>query len=134
MTAAQAPTTTGLDPITKRCKTCGEVKPASEFYRARTNRDGLMTECRACNAERRREVEQRARAAMGEEAYLEHKRSITARSRSNPEVRRRGVAITNARGAALERLALMYPKAFDHLLREERSARGLPPVPNRVAG
>jgi len=33
---------------TKRCKTCGEVKPASAFYKNATLSDGLSSSCKEC--------------------------------------------------------------------------------------
>ncbi len=32
----------------KPCKKCGEVKPLTEFHRARDNRDGHRNECKSC--------------------------------------------------------------------------------------
>ena len=36
-------------PEEKRCSSCGEVKPRSEFHRQRGKPDGLQTKCRQCN-------------------------------------------------------------------------------------
>jgi len=33
----------------KRCKKCGQVKPLSEFYRAKGAADGYRNDCRVCN-------------------------------------------------------------------------------------
>lgn len=33
---------------TKRCSTCKETKPASEFYKNRSTKDGLAYECKMC--------------------------------------------------------------------------------------
>lgn len=124
--------TAALDPLTKECKHCGEVKPASEFYRAATNRDGLKTRCRSCEVAYVKAKAQRRRDLMGEEAWAAHQRAIQAKARSNPKARQRAAAASGARAAALERLAQMYPRAFAQFHREERSLRGLPPGPNRL--
>ncbi|WP_340382021.1 endonuclease VII domain-containing protein [Streptomyces sp. SS7] len=39
----------------KLCRTCGEVKPHSEWHRNATASDGLSTRCRSCRAERGRQ-------------------------------------------------------------------------------
>jgi hypothetical protein len=37
-------------PVTeKRCRRCGETKPASDFYREKRASDGLKTECKECH-------------------------------------------------------------------------------------
>lgn len=33
----------------KRCSECGEHKPASQFYKNRTNKDGLFGKCKLCS-------------------------------------------------------------------------------------
>ena len=33
----------------KRCSECGEHKPASHFYKNRTNKDGLFGKCKVCS-------------------------------------------------------------------------------------
>ncbi|GAA3773619.1 endonuclease VII domain-containing protein [Streptomyces chiangmaiensis] len=39
----------------KLCRTCGEIKPHSEWHRNATASDGLSTRCKACRAVRGRE-------------------------------------------------------------------------------
>lgn len=39
---------------TKRCKTCGDVKPLEDYYKKPTNKDGRQGSCRDCEKERRR--------------------------------------------------------------------------------
>lgn len=34
--------------MTKTCKKCGETKAFTEFYKARTNKDGLTNMCKLC--------------------------------------------------------------------------------------
>lgn len=41
-------------PAEKRCSTCGETKPASEFNRNRSHSTGLQGRCRVCDQERAR--------------------------------------------------------------------------------
>jgi 5-methylcytosine-specific restriction endonuclease McrA len=36
----------------KRCTKCGEIKPESEFYKAKGTRDGLRGDCKTCFAAR----------------------------------------------------------------------------------
>ena len=36
---------------TKRCSSCGEIKPLTEFHRRRAAKDGRQSRCRACNIE-----------------------------------------------------------------------------------
>lgn len=57
------------DHATKRCRKCGEVKPAGQFYRDRSKRDGYRNSCRECEREhdRRRYPERR-------DAHLENSR------------------------------------------------------------
>lgn len=33
----------------KQCSECGEHKPASHFYKNRTNKDGLFGKCKLCS-------------------------------------------------------------------------------------
>lgn len=37
-----------LPVATKNCRTCGEAKTLDRFYAAKSNRDGLNTQCKAC--------------------------------------------------------------------------------------
>lgn len=36
--------------MTKYCPKCGEIKPPSAFSKARTNKDGLRTDCKVCTS------------------------------------------------------------------------------------
>jgi len=36
----------------KKCRDCGQIKPGSEFYSARANRDGLHSYCKKCQNRR----------------------------------------------------------------------------------
>lgn len=44
------PITTML--TTKKCKTCGLVKPVTEFYKCANTKDGLYGECMVCKSEK----------------------------------------------------------------------------------
>lgn len=35
--------------VEKRCSECGQHKPASHFYKNRTNKDGLFGKCKVCS-------------------------------------------------------------------------------------
>ncbi|MFF3939503.1 endonuclease VII domain-containing protein [Streptomyces phaeofaciens] len=48
----------------KLCRTCGEVKPHSEWHRNTTASDGLSTRCKACRAERGRRDHLRRRYGL----------------------------------------------------------------------
>lgn len=51
---------------TKRCTGCEEVKPVSEFYRNRSNGDGLAHYCKSCEAERKRKYYEANREKIAE--------------------------------------------------------------------
>jgi hypothetical protein len=53
----------------KLCRTCGEVKPHSEWHRNAGASDGLSTRCKAC------------RAALGREDHLTRKYGLSASER-----------------------------------------------------
>lgn len=40
----------------KECSRCGYWKPLSEFFRDKGKKDGRVTACRSCSAERKREL------------------------------------------------------------------------------
>jgi hypothetical protein len=58
-----------FDSASKRCKTCGEVKPLGEYTKDRDKRDGHRGSCREC--ERRRD---RRRYQENRDAKLEYQR------------------------------------------------------------
>lgn len=53
----------------KLCRTCGEIKPHSEWHRNATASDGLSTRCKAC------------RAIQGRERHLQRQYGITEAER-----------------------------------------------------
>ena len=81
------------DPATKRCNTCGHVKPLSEFHRLAAASDGRQYTCKQCragNARRSREANPEAareRQARYREANREALRQKGRQYASRPEVR-----------------------------------------------
>jgi len=73
-------TISGIPHDFKKCSKCGEIKPLSEFARCAKSRDGLKSECKTCQAERRRRY------------YAEHAEEERERARryhaEHPEERR----------------------------------------------
>lgn len=61
-------------PTEKRCRDCGEVKPASEFWRRKASPDGLALYCRECFGLRNAAKYRKKQAAIGKEAraYRRH--------------------------------------------------------------
>ncbi|MFE9119255.1 endonuclease VII domain-containing protein [Streptomyces sp. NPDC007172] len=55
----------------KQCRTCGEVKPHSEWHRNATASDGLSTRCKAC------------RAVQGREGHLKRQYGMTKADRDS---------------------------------------------------
>ena len=76
----------------KTCKTCGETKPLSEFYKSPANRDGLKGDCKTCYQAKRSTPEAKARknAAQNKKYHSDpsyaHKKNEHQRSwqKSNP--------------------------------------------------
>lgn len=65
--------TTPLKTNTKKCRTCLKEQPAGEFYKHKTGRDGLSTQCKSCKItdtrlrneiERSSRLQRRARVTM----------------------------------------------------------------------
>jgi adenine-specific DNA methylase len=76
----------------KQCRHCGVEKPASEFYPAIRNRDGLHSYCKPCNLARTREWVKRhpvKRALWGRRWRTENaervRKNIQAWRAANPE-------------------------------------------------
>jgi Recombination endonuclease VII len=53
--------------LTKQCPSCGESKPAADFGRNRSLKDGLSFYCLACNRERNRAWYRQSRRTAGRE-------------------------------------------------------------------
>jgi len=68
---------------TKACKTCGETKPVSGFYRNPPHAKGYRTSCRKCTIVSRREYESRAdvRARRAELARLRPRKYDASKAR-----------------------------------------------------
>ncbi|GAA0580691.1 hypothetical protein GCM10009546_48920 [Actinomadura livida] len=58
----------------KRCSDCGEVKPAAEFWKLKSSKDGLAYYCKACFGLRNGRSYRKKQAALGNEprAYRRH--------------------------------------------------------------
>lgn len=82
----------------KRCSKCGEIRPLSEFYKAKGTRDGLRGDCRSCFQARAKAryplVRDRAivRSRQWREDNIEQFRENQRRMRSNPEFKERSRA------------------------------------------
>ncbi|MFI9153359.1 endonuclease VII domain-containing protein [Streptomyces sp. NPDC053367] len=68
-----------VPPGHKLCRTCGEVKPLSEWHRNATASDGLSTRCKAC------------RAAQGRQGHLKRQYGLTEAERDELVVSQGGV-------------------------------------------
>lgn len=88
----------------KRCKSCLEVKPFSEFYAMKGNLDGLMGKCKACwraQVRLRRRTNPAVQAYDRERAKLPHRRAhnraeVIKWRREHPEAYRAQTALNNA--------------------------------------
>lgn len=100
---------------TKTCRSCGEDKSLTEFYRGARNADGLRWTCKTCDIAAAKAREARRRVEMGEEAWLERNRRIVAASRRRTG-NKSGIAYMRARTRALQALADLHRKEFEHLL------------------
>ncbi len=77
----------------KRCRTCGETKPFTEFHKHKGKKDGLRYHCKVCRAETARQYRQEKKEAIREyrrqhyqenkEAILEHKRQYREERKAN---------------------------------------------------
>lgn len=112
----------------RRCTRCGETKPLTEFSFVK-RRNTRLSQCKPCASAAVRQARARRIAQVGLDEVRRVERENTRKSRDNDHVRQRERAATRARNRAERRLARMYPKAFDALLREERSKLGLDPTP-----
>lgn len=68
-----------VPPGHKWCRTCGEIKPHSEWHRNATASDGLSTRCKACRAERGRADHLKRQYGMTEaerEALIEQQKGL----------------------------------------------------------
>jgi len=105
---------------TKRCSTCKEIKPLSEFAKRASNSDGKQRVCKACSAIYQREYYKKhgdRRAASQALYYASNKDRIKAHRaiyRARPEIRKRLSAYEaeycSRRGVKARRAA--YTKAY----------------------
>jgi len=68
-----------------KCKKCGELKPASEFYRSRTIKRGFDTYCKVC----RQGICKAWEKANPEKVTAMRRRGYLKREKGNPVIRRR---------------------------------------------
>jgi hypothetical protein len=115
---------TALDLATKHCNGCDETKPLSEFYKDRNRRDGRHARCGECAKASVLAYQARKREEIGDEAFREYRRVITARSRARTG-NASGRASQAAHQAALLTLRDLHRDQFDALLARERYERGL---------
>ena len=107
--------TAAPSPISKKCCTCREIKPASEFYCDRRLRDGLKQQCKECHnvsvirsSQRRR---MRAPEEMRARGRLYRKRWY-ARMSVDPEWRRQ---FQESQRAARERYYASHPERLKQI-------------------
>lgn len=65
--------------VTKRCCTCKEIKPASEFYKASKRKDGLHNRCKQCDKVYSRTPERKAHQRAYEQTEKRKARRSTYR-------------------------------------------------------
>lgn len=109
----------------KRCKTCGQVKPLDEFYRAATAKDGQRSECKVCDlagkAARYRAAPSAAIArtkkwqAANRERHLETQR----KRRQQPAQKRK-----EREGHLLRKFGITLDD-YERLLKEQRGGCGI---------
>lgn len=115
---------TGLE--VKICRTCGETKPSSEFYRNNKSKDGLRPDCKPCNRDRVRAWQEAERERMGDEAWRAYIAENTRRHyRNHPESVARNRAMNKARHTALSRLKAAHPDEYDALYAAELEREGV---------
>lgn len=90
--------------VEKRCFKCDEQKPVSAFYRNRSRSDGYADNCRECQAEYRKLMEEKAPGAIRayNRAYYQANRDkLVAKHRQY--MRARGSEALRAKRAELEK-------------------------------
>jgi len=102
--------------IVKVCRVCGDEKPASEFYSAKVNADGLRNDCKTCfkAANKKAYADNRDRALAKErERYAANRES----ERAKKNARRR------ANLAKYRAIELAYHKANKQVWADARARR-----------
>jgi len=107
----------------KLCSGCDVVKNLTEFHKNGAGRARLCKPCVSALNKRRRD---KRITEHGIDAERERQRTVNARSRENPEVYARHQAATLANNLALRRLRENHREEYEHMVREERYAAGLP--------
>lgn len=80
---------------TKRCSTCKETKPVSEFYKNRRAKDGLASNCKMCGDESTRRYRKNNREKVSERKrryYEANKEKIAERVRRYQEANKEKMA------------------------------------------
>lgn len=108
----------------KRCCTCGETKPLSQFHRNRSKRDGLAERCKPCSITSVLAAQAKRRAEIGDDAWRALRREQVRRHRANGGAAKDRLQVA-AYTAAERRVREAHRTEFDQYLREERYARGL---------
>lgn len=57
----------------KRCTKCGEEKPKSEFYKQKTHKDGLRSQCKKC-------VNKHGKQYRKKDGFIENRRKYTLKN------------------------------------------------------
>lgn len=113
--APASPPSTAPELATNQCRTCGDVKPLSEFHRSTSHRSGYRNDCKDCAKAKVYENQAEWRALLGDEAYNRRKRVITANSRRRTG-NASGRAYGRAQSLAVAVLRERHRKEYDHLL------------------
>lgn len=110
----------------KTCPRCGETKPASEWHRKSSSKDGLHSYCKLCSIKNTNEWKQEERERMGDDAFRAYQADIVRRWRArNPGWREVGKNRSSARNAAQRRLKEAHPDEYESYYDEECRKRGL---------
>ena len=114
----------------KRCFKCGEVKCHSDFYTDKRAKDGIISTCRKCVNERRRQIRQanlEASRAYHRAYRLAHADKLNAanreRYRANPEERAKKSAYYYANAERIKALRREYQQTHSQRIKVYKKAR-----------
>jgi hypothetical protein len=114
-----------IRPTGKRCSTCGETKPRTEYYKRASASDGLYSQCKTChNASRARSARKHPRdqrAAGGSDRNITWK--ISAPGGRGVDCTRKGVNERRDTYGALIRKGLTPREAAEEMRIGMRTAR-----------
>lgn len=113
MTATDG-TEVAVELLTKRCTECETDKPASEFHKDRSKRDGLRSACKSCITERVKQYRQERIDQFGLDYVRRQERLAVERHRRRhgPEKDRE---YNRARNEAVRVLIERHRAEFEHL-------------------